>query len=272
MNTEPMTYIVKRKKKKNIILRFLIGLLKFLLILIVIILIFGIIAESLIFLYLKDIHNKVATDFDKLIVGINTNYANSRIVDINGEELAVLNGDEKRQIISLDEMSEYLPKAYVAIEDERFYEHQGVDIKRTANAIYTYLKNEGYSSFGGSSITQQLVKNITNDREDSINRKIKEWILAYQLEQTLPKNKILEKYLNVIFVGADVYGVELGSQYYFNKSASEMDLAESAFLAGVTHSPNLYNPFENSDNKEVIKRRTRIVLRKDARIKIYKLR
>ena len=264
MSNEPTTYIIEKKKKRNKISAFLIGLLKFILILIILILIAVIIAESLIFLYLKDIHKKVSDDFEKLIVGINTNYANSRIVDINGEELAVLNGDEKRQIISLQEMGEYLPKAYIAIEDERFYEHQGVDIKRTANAIYTYLRNEGYSSFGGSSITQQLVKNITNDREDSINRKIKEWILAYQLEQTLPKDKILEKYLNIIFVGADVYGVELGSQYYFNKSASELDLAESAYLAGVTHSPNQYNPFEKSNNIDNIKKRTKIVLRQNA--------
>lgn len=264
MDTEPMRYIVVNKKKKNIILRFLIGLLKFILILIVLLLIGIIITESLVFLYLKDIHKKVSDDFDKILIGMNTRYANSRIVDINGEELAVLNGDEKRQIISLDEMSEFLPKAYVAIEDERFYEHQGVDIKRTANAIYTYIRNEGSSSFGGSSITQQLVKNITNDREDTITRKVKEWLLAYQLEQTLSKEDILEKYLNIIFVGADVYGVELGAQYYFDKSASELSLAECAYLAGVTHSPNQYNPFDSNNNLDTIKRRTRIVLRKNA--------
>lgn len=261
MNQEPATYIIEKNKKRNKIASFFIGLLKFLLILIILILIAIIVAESLIFLYLKDIHNNVSNDFEKIITGINTNYANSVIVDIDGQKLATLNGDEKREIIKTDEMSKYLPKAYVAIEDERFYEHQGVDIKRTANAIYTYLKNDGSSSFGGSSITQQLVKNITNNREDSINRKIKEWILAYQLEQKLTKDKILEKYLNIIFVGGDVYGVELGSQYYFNKSASELDLAESAYLAGITHSPNKYNPFENKDNIDSIKFRTKTVLR-----------
>ena len=260
MDKESTAYIIK-KKKKNKIVGFSIGLIKFILILIILILVAIIICESIVFLYLKDTHKKVAEDFEKLIVGINTNYANSRIVDINGEQLAVLNGDEKRQIISLEEMGEYLPKAYVSIEDERFYEHQGVDLKRTANAIYTYLKNNGSSSFGGSSITQQLVKNITNDRKDSINRKIKEWILAYQLEQTLTKDQILEKYLNIIFEGADVYGVELGAQYYFNKSAKDLDLAESAFLAGITHSPNMYNPFNNTDNQEIIKNRVKTVLR-----------
>lgn len=264
MNENQATYRIQKRSK---IASFFIGLLKFLLILIILILIATIVAESLIFLYLKDIHNRVSEDFEKIITGINTNYANSIVVDINGQKLATLNGDEKREIITIEEMSKYLPKAYVAIEDERFYEHQGVDIKRTANAIYTYIKNEGSASFGGSSITQQLVKNITNDKESSINRKIKEWILAYQLEQTLSKDKILEKYLNIIFVGGDVYGVELGSQYYFNKSAKELSLAESAYLAGVTHSPNLYNPFKNINNEDLIKKRTTIVLRQDVRAK-----
>lgn len=265
MSTDPIRYIIKRKTRKRRIANFFIGILKFILILIILILIGVIITETLVILYLKSIKSAVTEDLDKLLNGINVNYANSIIVDIEGEKLATLNGDEKRQIITIEEMSEYLPKAYVAIEDERFYEHRGVDIKRTAGAIYTYIKNEGSSSFGGSSITQQLVKNITNDREDSIDRKVKEWILAYELEknETISKDKILEKYLNIIFVGADVYGVELGAQYYFNKSASDLSLAESAFLAGLTHSPNLYNPFENKDNEEIIKNRTKVVLRKN---------
>ena len=259
--SEPISYVIK-KKKKNKLKTFFVFLLKTILILIILFLIAVIVAETLVFMYLKDIKENVSEEFDKLLMGINTDYANSKIVDINGEQLATLNGDEKRQIITLEEMSPYIPKAYVSIEDERFYEHHGVDIKRTAGAIYTYIKNEGFSSFGGSSITQQLVKNITNDKEDSVDRKVREWILAYELEQTLPKEKILEKYLNIIFVGADVYGVELGSQYYFNKSAKDLTLVESAYLAGITHLPNQYNPFENLDNEKIIKDRTKIVLKK----------
>lgn len=263
MSTEPITYIIKKPKKKHRILNLFIGLLKTILVLIVLFLIGVIITETLVFLYLKNIQESVIEDFEKLTIGLNSNYANSIIVDISGEKLATLNGDEKRQIITLEEMSPYLPKAYVAIEDERFFEHRGVDLKRTGNAIYTYLRNKGTSSFGGSSITQQLVKNITNDREDSINRKVKEWILAYQLEQSVDKYKILEKYLNIIFVGSDVYGTELGAQYYFNKSAQDLSLSESAFLAGITHSPNQYNPFNNTDNSNMIKNRTKTVLRKN---------
>ena len=257
-------YVYKENKKKNIFLRMFVGLIKTILIFIVLLLSMVIIAETLALLYLKDIHKTVSDSYATLITGLNTNHANSTIVDINGEKLATLNGDEKRQIITLEEMSPYLPKAYVAIEDERYYEHMGVDLKRTAGAIYTYIKNEGSSSFGGSSITQQLVKNITNDRQDKVDRKIKEWILAYELERTLPKDKILEKYLNIIFVGSDVYGVELGAQYYFNKCAKDLSLVESAYLAGITHSPNQYNPFNGTDNEELIKKRTRLVVRKNA--------
>ena len=248
----------KKPKKRNILIIFL----KLIFILIILILLAVLIVETLAFLYLKDMYATVQADIDKLMVGLNTDYANSVMVDIDGNYLATLNGDEKRQIITLEEMSKYLPKAYVAIEDERFNKHYGIDIIRTANAILTYVKNEGYSSFGGSTITQQLVKNITNNREDSVDRKVKEWILAYELEQQYSKDEILAKYLNIIFVGADVYGVELGSQYYFNKSASELTLSECAYLAGITHTPNIYNPFENLDNENLIKNRTNTVLMK----------
>ena len=159
-------------------------------------------------------------------------------------------------------MSKYLPKAYIAIEDERFEEHYGIDIRRTAKAIITYIKNDGYSSFGGSTITQQLVKNVTNNRDNTVERKIREWILAYELERKYEKDDILEKYLNIIFMGADVHGVELGAQYYFNKNASELTLSECAYLAGITHSPNAYNPFEGLDNEDLIKNRTITVLNK----------
>ena len=193
--------------------------------------------------------------------------SNSIVVDANGEQIADLSGDEKRKIITLDEMSEYLPKAYVAIEDERFYKHHGVDFKRTAGAAVTYIFNRGNSSFGGSTITQQLVKNITNDKEDSglagIMRKVKEWAKAYQVERMISKDQILELYLNILFVGSNnLHGVELGAEYYFDKSAKDLSLAECAFLAGINHSPNSYNPYGENDHKDKIKTRTKTVLNK----------
>ena len=199
--------------------------------------------------------------------------SNSVIVDQAGNKIADLSGDEKRKIITFEEMSEYLPNAYVAIEDERFREHDGVDIKRTAGAIFKTLT--GNKSFGGSSITQQLVKNITKDDTtagmDGIKRKIREWAKAYQVERMITKDEILELYLNIIYVGEEgnLHGVELGAEYYFNKSAKDLDLAECAYLAGINSSPNYYNPFKlysDTDTEEKraerIKNKTLTVLKK----------
>ena len=163
-------------------------------------------------------------------------------------------------------MSNYLPKAYVAIEDERYYKHSGVDFKRTAGAIVHTVF--GGSSYGGSTITQQLVKNITKDDESSgiagIFRKVKEWAKAYQVERMISKDQILELYLNILFVGSsNLHGVELGAEYYFNKSAKDLDLAECAFMAGINNSPNSYDPYDESkDNSAKIKKRTLTVLSK----------
>ena len=193
--------------------------------------------------------------------------ANSVIVDQSGNVIANLSGDEKRKIITLEEMAEYLPKAYVAMEDERFYQHHGVDIKRTAGAILQTLL--GNSSYGGSTITQQLVKNITKDDErtgiEGIMRKVREWAKAYQVERMISKDQILELYLNILYVGGEgnLHGVELGAEYYFSKSAKDLTLAECAYMAGINSSPSRYNPFDESqDNTELIKNQTKVALNK----------
>lgn len=161
--------------------------------------------------------------------------ANTVIYDKDGTVIAELSGNENRKIISIGDMCQYLPKAFVAIEDERFYSHNGVDLKRTLAATTTYVL-KGDSSFGGSTITQQLIKNITDERENSgkagVERKIKEMSRAYQVEKMISKDQILELYLNIIPLGADggdICGVEMASTYYFNKSASELSVEECAF-------------------------------------------
>ncbi len=201
---------------------------------------------------------------EELQIGI----SNSVVVDSNGAVLANLSGDEKRKIITLEDMAEYLPKAYVAIEDERFYDHSGVDLKRTAGAILNTIFR-GSSSYGGSTITQQLVKNITDDDESEglagIFRKVREWAKAYQVERMISKDQILELYLNILFVGGEgnLHGVELGAEYYFNKSAKDLTLAECAYMAGINSSPMSYNPFDTStDNTQKIKDKTKTVLNK----------
>lgn len=193
--------------------------------------------------------------------------SNTIMLDSENKEIANLNVEEKRKTISLSEMPEYLPKAYIAIEDKRFYSHSGVDLKRTMGAILGAVT--GNSSYGGSSITQQLVKNITNDKQRSgiagVTRKLKEWTKAIQIERMISKDQILELYLNIIFVGGpELHGVELGSLYYFNKNAKDLDLAECAFLAGINNAPNSYNPYDESLDQEkvakLIKDRTLTVL------------
>lgn len=187
---------------------------------------------------------------------------NSVVVDTTGEQIAKLGSERKQKKVSISEMPADLKNAYVAIEDERFYKHQGVDIKRTGSAILSYIFHFGNSSYGGSTITQQLVKNMTGDNTDSIFRKVKEWWQAWNLECITDKDGILETYLNIIYVGPSIYGVEAGSNYYFNKSCKDLSLEECAFLAGINNSPNSYNPFGEKDNSEKIKNRTNTVLAK----------
>ena len=212
-----------------------------------------------------------------LLVGLSTKYAitkedliinlsNSVVLDSKGQQIAVLNGAENRKILSKNQMGKYLPDAFVAIEDKRFEEHHGVDILRTGKAMLYFLlnKGEGSSVGGGSTITQQLVKNITNEKDarglEGALRKVKEMIRAYQVENILSKDQILEMYMNIIFLGGNVHGVGMASQYYFSKDATELSLAESAFIAGITNGPNGYNPFGTTDRSEKIKNRTNLVL------------
>lgn len=191
--------------------------------------------------------------------------SNSVIVDQNGEFIASLNGDENREIISLDEMGQYIPKAFVSIEDERFYKHNGVDIKRTIGATVQYVIRGGKSSYGGSTITQQLIKNSTKENEKDWTRKVKEIVRAYQVERVMSKDQILESYLNIIPLGGggkNVHGVQVASKYYFDKKPTELSIAQSAYLAGINNAPNTYNPFKENPNTDKIKNRTKTVIEK----------
>lgn len=251
-----------KKKKKSIVWRIIKKI-------IIILVILGILAGLIIAGILAGIFlGFFGDDFKMTKEDLTIDFSNSEVYDADGNLICTLNGNEKRKIVSLEEMPEYLPKAYVAIEDERFYDHTGVDIKRTAAATVTYVLNRGSSSFGGSTITQQLVKNITNDKEDSALRKVKEMARAIQIEKEISKDNILELYLNIIFVGGNnINGVALGAEYYFNKNVSDLTIAESAFLAGINHTPNSYNPFSGTDaqiqsHKELAAKRTKVVLGK----------
>lgn len=187
---------------------------------------------------------------------------NSVVVDVNNNVIAKLGSEQKNIKVSYSDIPDNLKNAYISIEDQRYFKHNGIDIKRTGGAILTYITHMGKSSFGGSTITQQLVKNITGDTDDTISRKVKEWFKAWTLETEFSKEEILEQYFNIIYVGPNMYGVGTASQYYFSKSCNELSLEECAFLAGMNNAPNSYNPFGEKDNSERIIKRTKIVLGK----------
>lgn len=191
----------------------------------------------------------------------------SIIVDVNGNVIEKIGAEKKQNNIKLSDIPDNLKNAYIDIEDERFYSHKGIDVKRTSAAIGSYIIHGGKSSFGGSTITQQLVKNLTGNDDNSIARKTEEWLKAIELESFSSKDDILESYLNIIYVAPNTYGVDMGAKYYFNKDVRDLSLAECAFLAGINNSPNSYNPFNDKDNTNKIKKRTKTVLSKMLELK-----
>ena len=164
-------------------------------------------------------------------------------------ELARLHGEEDRVWVDLDDMSPYLKEAFIALEDTRFMKHRGVDWIRTFGVIIK-PKNIGQ---GGSTITQQLIKNVTNNKEVTIVRKYREILMALNLEENYNKDVILEAYLNTLYLGSGCYGVKTASEKYFGKDVSELDAAECACLAVITKAPTKYNPLLNPE--ENLKRR-----------------
>ncbi|WP_165079451.1 MULTISPECIES: PBP1A family penicillin-binding protein [unclassified Desulfovibrio] len=161
----------------------------------------------------------------------------------NGETLGTL-CNEKRYVISLREMSPFLPKAFLAAEDDSFYQHMGVDPVAILRAAINNFR-KGHTGEGGSTITQQLIKQLLLTSERSYTRKMKEAILAYRIEKDLSKEEILTIYLNQIYLGEHAYGVEAAARTYFGKHAADITLAESAVIAGLPKAPSRYNPFRS---------------------------
>jgi len=185
----------------------------------------------------------------------------SFIYDKDGLEIGNLYDSENRVTVEYKNIPKTLVDAVISIEDERFFSHGGVDIKRTAGAVFTFAFNGGKSSFGGSTITQQLVKTITSDKETSWTRKIREWYRSISLESKLTKEQILESYLNTIYLGDGSYGVEVASQNYFGKSLKDINIAESAVLAAAIQSPEATNPYKSEEAKTKLLERKDLVLK-----------
>ena len=178
--------------------------------------------------------------------------------DGNEVEYSQIQGNVNRIWANYDDISDYVVKAIVAIEDERFYQHHGFDFKRLVAATFNYVV-KGDKSFGGSTITQQWVKNVTGDTKATPARKIREIIRAIKVEDELSKQEILELYLNTIYLGEGCYGIQAASHVYFNKPASELNLPESACIAGITQNPAEYDPLVNPEKN---KKKQETVLKK----------
>jgi penicillin-binding protein 1A len=167
------------------------------------------------------------------------------ILGVNGATLAT-RGDMGGAAVPLRELPDYVPKAFIAIEDRRFYAHHGVDPRGILRAVFADLLHRGASQ-GGSTITQQLAKNLFLTHERTVARKLQEVVLALWLEHKFSKAQILDLYLNRVYFGAGAYGVEAAAQRYFGKSARQLTLPEAALLAGLVQSPSRLAPSHNPD-------------------------
>lgn len=190
-------------------------------------------------------------------------------------EFQKVHGQENRIWVDIENMSPYLWQAAVAIEDERFFDHNGVDWKRTLGATFKTLVGSN-DSYGGSTITQQMLKNMTEENQNTINRKVKEIFRALEFEKNYTKTQILELYLNMIYLGSGCGGVQTAAEYYFGKDASQLTAAESAAIIAITNNPSLYNPkydrtYTRADGttvtpRELNKKRQETILKKMSEI------
>lgn len=173
------------------------------------------------------------------------------------QELVTLAGQYKRIWVDYEDIPKYMEQALVAIEDKRFYQHKGVDWYRTSGAfVEMFAKME--TSYGGSTITQQLIKNLTGKDQVTIQRKLGEIFGALELEKRYDKQEIMEWYLNAVYFGESCYGVQAAAQTYFGKDVSALSLAECAAIVGITNMPTYYDPFYNEENN---KQRQETILR-----------
>src|SRR5438876_1073149 len=172
----------------------------------------------------------------------------SHVYDINGHEHAVFREFETDIPVRKQDIPKVLKDAVVSIEDRRFYSHGGVDPQGTLRAMWADIRGEPIQ--GGSTITQQYVKNAYTGRSRSVARKVREAILASQLDRQAPKDEILYRYLSSIYLGGGAYGVGAASQTYFRKPINQLTLAEAALVAGVIRAPSFYDPRLNPDGAE----------------------
>lgn len=240
--TEETNKEKKPKKKGSFFKKFLIGCL--------LLGIVGLVAGvSAFFVMVKDAPK---LDKSKLVNPLSTKF-----LDKNGNFFYEY-GAEKRTHVTYDQIPKVVENAFLATEDSRFYDHNGIDFKRTTKAVMENVTG-GFGSQGGSTITQQVVKNYFLTMEKTAKRKVQEWYLSYKLEQQYSKHEILEMYLNKINLGNRSYGIATAAQKYYQKDLKDLQLHEAAMLAGLPQGPNIYDPTK-PENVERATNRRNIVL------------
>ncbi len=237
------------RKKKSTFLKIVIGF--FAILLVIAISITSYIA-SLFYLYSSELPQT-----EDIVI---TREESSRIFDRDGNLLSVMYLTEQRIYVPLKDISKAAQDAIVASEDERFYLHEGIDLKAILRAFYTNVLSQDLSQ-GGSTITQQLARNVFLNQEKTYTRKLKEVILSFRIEEVYKKSEILEMYLNQCYFGEGCYGIETAARKFFNVHASELDIAQASILAAVLPSPSELNVYTTFDS---VKRRQKTVLQKMA--------
>lgn len=236
--------MTKRRKKRHLLKNLL---------LIIVAIFFIIVGSSIIWLATIELPNLNSFNERKIV-------QSTQIYDRTGKILLYEIGDKaKRVVVPYDQISTYIKNATVAIEDEQFYKHQGVEISSLFRALIADIKSGSFSQ-GGSTITQQVVKNSLLTSEKKISRKVKEWILAYKLDKTYSKETILSYYLNDVPYGGSVYGIERASETFFGKNASQVTLGEAAYLASIPNAPTYFSPY--GSHKKELDDRKNLVLQK----------
>lgn len=181
----------------------------------------------------------------------------SLVYDADGEVIAELSGSRDSYYLTDKEIPYIVKRAFIVSEDRKFYEHSGVDYSGVMRAFLALIENEGEITQGGSTITQQLARNIFLSHEVKLERKLKEIFIAWELEETYSKDEILEFYINNIYFGNGLYGIEAASEAYFNKNVSDLTISQMVFLCAIPNNPTLYDPTTNIEN--TLKRRDRIL-------------
>lgn len=247
--------IKKRKKKKRHHYFAIIGTMMAVMLCIGVVVVIGI---------CSGMYAAVSKEIDEMdFEGIAYNFSSTvYATDKDGQiyEVVELRSDGNREWVDSKSIPEIAKLAAVSIEDERFYQHNGVDIKRTLGATLGWARSKVENSalgYGGSTITQQVIKNITNEKDKTAARKIKEMMRAVALEKRFTKDEILTLYLNIVYFGNQCYGIEAASKVYFSKSAIDLTLPEAAMIVGITQAPSRYDPFRKPE--ETLKKRNTVL-------------